>query len=276
VRASRFVASAEEAFRRRGRRRARAHGPGVADVLSIVEAGLAPRRRRHLGPARISRTPISRPPELARQSSTRGRARAGITVLGTASTPAFVMDRLAAHARRRPAVRVDAVRVERVVDAAKRRGPLRAKVGRRSHRREFGGGVAAGRLGQPRPPGVRARIVGLGLGISFDEVKNRSAPVVTSEASHAPASRRAAWPACASRPSLRGGREVVRLDLRCRWRRPTRTIASSSRAIRRSTSSFRGGTHGDRGTVGTTVSAIPASSWPRPASRRSSIFRFVG
>src|SRR5207302_1730376 len=71
---------------------------------------------------------------------------AGVTFVGTGVNPGFVMDRLPLQLAG-AMVRVDGVRVERIVDAARRRGPLRAKVGEGLSVEEFRAGVAAGRLG---------------------------------------------------------------------------------------------------------------------------------
>ena len=80
--------------------------------------------------------------------------RKGVAVLGTGVNPGLVMDRLVL-AVASACVRVDSVRVTRVVDAAKRRGPLRAKVGAGLTR----GGVRRGRGRKEararRPVGVR-------------------------------------------------------------------------------------------------------------------------
>src|SRR5262249_57729165 len=69
-----------------------------------------------------------------------------VAVLGTGVNPGLVMDRLTL-AVASACVRVDSVRVTRVVDAAKRRGPLRAKVGAGLTREEFDAGVASKKLG---------------------------------------------------------------------------------------------------------------------------------
>jgi 4-hydroxy-tetrahydrodipicolinate reductase len=88
--------------------------------------------------------------------------RAGVTVIGTGVNPGFVMDRLPLQLAG-VCVRIDAVRVERVVDAALRREPLRRKVGHGLTVEEFRAGVAAGRLGHV---GLRtsAQLLARGLG----------------------------------------------------------------------------------------------------------------
>jgi 4-hydroxy-tetrahydrodipicolinate reductase len=87
---------------------------------------------------------------------------AGVTVIGTGVNPGFVMDRLPIELAG-ACVRVDAVRVERVVDAALRREPLRRKVGHGLTVEEFRAGVEAGRIGHV---GLRAsaHLLARGLG----------------------------------------------------------------------------------------------------------------
>jgi 4-hydroxy-tetrahydrodipicolinate reductase len=228
---------------------------GVADVIPIVEAAA------HRGVDIVSTCEDLAyadlaTPELARKLDARARA-GGITVLGTGVNPGFVMDRLPLTFAA-ACVRVDAVRVERVVDAAKRRAPLRAKVGADLTVEEFEAGVAARRLGHRGLPESCA-LVALGLGITLDEIKDTIAPVVTSAASP----RAGVTPGRVaglrqSAVGLRGGREVVRLDLEMSVAAPDphdRIVIEGDPPL---DVLVRGGTHGDRGTVGTTVSAIPA------------------
>jgi 4-hydroxy-tetrahydrodipicolinate reductase len=228
---------------------------GVADVVPIVEAASL-RGVDVISTCEDLSYADFATPELARKLDARARA-GGITVLGTGINPGFVMDRLPLTLAA-ACVRVDAVRVERVVDAAKRRGPLRAKVGADLTVEEFQAGVAARRLGHRGLPESCA-LVGLGLGVTFDELKSTIAPVVTS-AAHP---REGVTPGRVaglrqSAVGLRGGREVVRLDLEMSVAAPDphdRVVIDGDPPL---DVLVRGGAHGDRGTVGTTVSAIPA------------------
>jgi 4-hydroxy-tetrahydrodipicolinate reductase len=195
-------------------------------------------------------------PELARRIDARARA-AGITVLGTGVNPGFVMDRLPLTLAA-ACVRVDAIRVERVVDAAKRRGPLRAKVGADLSVEEFQAGVEARRLGH-RGLAESCALIGLGLGMRFDDVRTTIEPVVAT----------AAQPRAGIQPGrvaglrqtavgVRAGREIARLDLEMSVAAPDphdRIIIEGDPPL---DVVVRGGTHGDRGTVGTVLSAIPA------------------
>jgi 4-hydroxy-tetrahydrodipicolinate reductase len=228
---------------------------GVAELMPIVEAA-AVRGVDLISTCEDLAYADLATPELARKLDARARA-GGITVLGTGVNPGFVMDRLPLTLAA-ACVRVDAVRVERVVDAAKRRAPLRAKVGADLTAEEFEEGVASRRLGHRGLPESCA-LVGLGLGISFDEIKTTIEPVVTSPAS--PRAGIATGRVAGLRQSavgLRGGREIVRLDLEMSVAAPDphdRIVIDGDPPL---DVLVRGGTQGDRGTVGTTVSAIPA------------------
>ena len=147
-------------------------------------------------------------PELARQIDARARA-AGITVVGTGVNPGFVMDRLPLTLAA-ACVRVDRVQVDRVVDAAKRRVPLRAKVGAGLTVDEFRAGVAARQLGhRGLRRVVRARRPGARLAPRRDPDDDR--PGGRRSRAGIPAGRVAGLRQSAV--GVRGGREIVRLDL---------------------------------------------------------------
>jgi 2,4-diaminopentanoate dehydrogenase len=177
-------------------------------------------------------------PELAQQLDARARA-AGITVVGTGVNPGLVMDRLP---------------LTLVVDAAKRRGPLRAKVGAGMTVAEFEAGVAAKKLGH-RGLAESCALVGLGLGFSFDEIRSTIGPVTETrpgiDAGRVAGLRQSAI-------GLGGGRELVRLDLEMSVGAPEphdRIVIEGDPPL---DLLIRGGTHGDRATVGTVLNAIPA------------------
>lgn len=184
----------------------------------------------------------------------------GITVLGTGVNPGFVMDRLPL-ALVGACVSVRRVTVERVVDAAKRRGPLRAKVGAGITVEEFQAGVAARRFGHRGLPESCA-LLGAGLGLTFTEIRSTIAPVVaTASAPRAgiPEGRVAGLRQSAI-GMVAGHNETdapVRLDLEMSVDAPDphdRIVVDGDPPL---DLLIRGGTHGDRGTVGTVVNAIP-------------------
>jgi 4-hydroxy-tetrahydrodipicolinate reductase len=195
-------------------------------------------------------------PERAREIDALARA-AGITVLGTGVNPGFVMDRLPLQLAG-ACVRVNGIRIERVVDAAKRRAPLRAKVGADLTPQQFRDGVATRRLGHRGLPESCA-LIGRGLGVTFDEIRTTIEPVVASGAN--PRAGIAIGRVAGLRQSavgLRAGREIARLDLEMSVDAPDphdRIVIDGDPPL---DVLIQGGTHGDRGTVGTAVNAIRA------------------
>src|SRR4051812_16515431 len=99
-----------------------------------------------------------------------------VTLLGTGVNPGFVMDRLPLQLAG-ACISVSRVRVDRVVDAAKRRGPLRKKVGEGITPEEFRRGVEDKRLGHV---GLResALLIARGFGWKLDDYKETIDPVV--------------------------------------------------------------------------------------------------
>jgi len=189
-------------------------------------------------------------PDLADQLDARARA-AGISIVGTGVNPGLVMDRLPLTLAA-ACVRIDRVAVTRVVDAAKRRGPLRAKVGAGLTPDEFQAGVAARRLSHRGLPESCA-LIGLGLGWKLDEIRSTIEPVLEPRAGVA-AGRVAGLRQSAA--GLRAGREVVRLDLEMSMAPAEphdRVVIEGDPPL---DMIIRGGTHGDRATVGTVLSAI--------------------
>ena len=139
---------------------------GSAEMLPIVDAAAAARINVVSSCEDLAYADWATP-DVARKIDALAVA-GGITVLGTGVNPGFVMDRLPLQIAG-ACVRVHGIRVERVVDAAKRRGPLRAKVGADLTPAEFEAGVAAQ---APRPPRA-ARVVraaGRRVRLPFDEV----------------------------------------------------------------------------------------------------------
>ena len=178
----------------------------------------------------------------------------GVGVLGTGVNPGLVMDRLALAAAA-ACVRVDRVKVTRVVDAAKRRGPLRAKVGAGLTKEEFLKGVAARKLGHVGLS-ESAAIIALGLGFPIEEITETIEPVLAKQETdgiavgHVLGLHQIAL--------VQAGDEVkVELDLTMAVGvsdpSDTITIEGDPPVNMR----VSGGFHGDRATVGCVVNAIP-------------------
>lgn len=194
-------------------------------------------------------------PELAARIDAAAQ-KGGITVLGTGVNPGFVMDRLPL-ALAAACVSVQRVWVERVVDAAKRRGPLRAKVGAGLSVDEFQAGVASRRFGHRGLPESCA-LVGTGLGLSFDEIKSTIAPVVaTASAPRAGIDVGRVAGLRQSAVGLIAGAAVVTLDLEMSVDAPDPHDRIRIEGDPPLDMVLAGGTHGDRATIGTVINAIP-------------------
>lgn len=178
----------------------------------------------------------------------------GVAVLGTGVNPGLVMDRLVL-AVASACVRVESVRVTRVVDAAKRRGPLRAKVGAGLTRQEFDAGVASKKLGHVGLS-ESAAIIALGLGLPIEKITETIKPVLADqETDGVPAGRVLGLHQVAI---VQSGDEVrVVLDL-------TMAVGASRPGDRIDVEGdppihveVLGGFHGDRSTIGCVVNAVP-------------------
>ncbi|MEP6993645.1 MAG: dihydrodipicolinate reductase [Acidobacteriota bacterium] len=190
---------------------------------------------------------------MARQIDRRAKDK-GVAVLGTGVNPGLVMDRLVL-AVASACVRVDSVKATRVVDAAKRRGPLRAKVGAGLTRQEFDSGVRAKKLGHVGLS-ESAAIIALGLGLPIHEITETVKPVWADvETDGIPAGQVLGLHQVAI---VQAGDQVrVTLDL-------TMAVGAAKPGDRIDVEGdppvhleVAGGFHGDRSTVGCVVNAVP-------------------
>jgi hypothetical protein len=178
----------------------------------------------------------------------------GVGILGTGVNPGLVMDRLALAAAA-ACVRVEKVKVTRVVDAAKRRGPLRAKVGAGLTREEFLKGVAEKRLGHVGLS-ESAAIIAIGLGLPIEEITETIEPVIaTHQTEDILPGRVLGLHQIALVQSGDEVRVVLDLTMAVGVAEPADTIdIDGDPPVRLKVS---GGFHGDRATVGCVVNAIP-------------------
>ena len=178
----------------------------------------------------------------------------GVAVLGTGVNPGLVMDRLVL-AVASACVRVDSVRVTRVVDAAKRRGPLRAKVGAGLTREEFLAGVSAKKLGHVGLS-ESAAIIALGLGLPIHEITETIKPVIAErETDGVP---RGGVLGLHQVALVQAGDEPkVVLDLKMAVGAPDPADRIDIEGDPPLHLVVAGGFHGDRSTIGTVVNAIP-------------------
>lgn len=197
--------------------------------------------------------PQLKSPALGRRIDERAKAK-GVAVIGTGVNPGLVMDRLALAAAG-ACVRVDNVKVTRVVDAAKRRGPLRAKVGAGISREEFLAGVAAKKLGHVGLS-ESAAMIALGLGLPIDAIAETIEPVIAErETDGVPAGRVLGLHQIATVRAEDGVKVVLDLTMAVGVSNPGDTIEiAGDPPVHLHVAN---GFHGDRATVGCVVNAIP-------------------
>jgi 4-hydroxy-tetrahydrodipicolinate reductase len=186
-----------------------------------------------------------------------GLARAKkVAVLGVGVNPGFVMDRLPL-ALAATCVKVETVHVQRVVDAAKRRGPLKAKVGAGIAPEEFRAGVKAGKLGHV---GLveSVLLIARGMGWTLERTEEKVDCVVsTKEAPRAGIEIGRVAGVHQVAHGTMGGRTVITLDLEMSVDAPNPRDHVKLAGDPPLDVLVQGGTHGDRGTVGAAVNAIP-------------------
>lgn len=196
--------------------------------------------------------PALRHADLARRIDARAKEH-GVAVLGTGVNPGLVMDRLAL-AVAGACVTVEKLKVTRVVDAAKRRGPLRAKVGAGLSKEDFEAGVAARKLGHVGLS-ESAAMVAEGIGQPIEEITETIEPVLAAVETDGITPGRVLGLHQIARVRAAGAVKVE-LDL---------TMAVGERAFDRIeiqgdppvSLTVEGGFHGDRATVGCVVNAVP-------------------
>lgn len=171
---------------------------------------------------------------------------ADVTLLGTGVNPGFVMDRLPLQLAG-ACVSVARVRVDRVVDAAKRRGPLRKKVGEGLTPEEFARGVAEKKLGHV---GLResALLIARGLGWKLEGYAETIEPVVGDDGRCLGIRQRGTGTV--------GGAPRIELALDMYVGAPNPHDRVQLEADPPMDVTVSGGTQGDRATVGTTVNAL--------------------
>lgn len=197
--------------------------------------------------------PYLRHPRVAQRLDELAKKRDRV-VLGTGVNPGLVMDRLVLAAAG-ACVRVEHVAVTRVVDAAKRRGPLRAKVGAGIADGDFRAGAAAGRYGHVGLA-ESAAMIARGLRMSVDDIVETIEPVIAEKDEHGVAAGRVLGVHQTARV-VSGGRARVELDLAMfvgalSPHDHIRIDGDPPVDLR-----VEGGFQGDRATVGTVVNAIP-------------------
>jgi 4-hydroxy-tetrahydrodipicolinate reductase len=182
----------------------------------------------------------------------------GVALVGTGVNPGFVMDKLvltlAAISQR-----VDSVRVQRIVDASRRREPLQRKIGAGMSVEAFAEKTAAGVIKHHGLPESVAMVAD-GLGIPVDTITETIEPVIAQENITTEFLEVAAGRAAGVHQIARGfslGREKIVLELKMYVgaKDPADTIELTGDP--NISMIIPGGTHGDVATAAVVVNAIP-------------------
>jgi len=202
--------------------------------------------------------PWTAQPQLAAELDAAAR-RSGITMLGTGINPGYAMDALPLMLTA-PCAAVRAVRVLRVVDAARRRGPLQRKVGAGLTPEQFEARVRDGsvrHVGLPQSLHMLATSLGWNLDRSDDSIAAVIAdrPIVTDYV------RVEAGQVAGVRQIARGflnEREVLSLELRMYLGAPDPQDTVEIDGDPPVRMSVAGGLHGDIATAAIAVNAVPS------------------
>lgn len=191
----------------------------------------------------------------------------GVAVLGTGVNPGYVLDLLPAILSG-VALRVDSLRLERVVDAATRRGPLQLKVGAGRSVEEFRSEAEAGRLGHVGLPESAALLCEV-LRFGRPEITERLEPVVASAAIETPFVKIAAGRVAGLDHRLvaqaPGGRIEITLVMALGAADPHDSIELAGEPPMKLR--IDGGTPGDLATVAALLNAAPAMGAQKPGLR---------
>src|SRR5262249_11757449 len=158
--------------------------------------------------------PVVHAPDWAERLDSLAKER-GVTVLGTGINPGWVMDTLPVFLSG-VCQEVRRVRVQRIVDASKRREPLQRKVGAGLSRAEFRQLVEAGKV---RHVGLKESVTMLAeaIGWTLDEVTESTEGEVASRTIKTDYLEVQSGQVAGVRQvgrGLRGGEELIRLELR--------------------------------------------------------------
>ena len=211
--------------------------------------------------------PFDRHPELAAELDAQARA-AGVALVGTGVNPGYAMDILALMATG-ACVEVSSMRVERVVDAGQRRGPLQRKVGAGLSRAAFAEKKETGTFGHI---GLRESLllVADGLGWSLGEIHETLEPVMAEQArqtEHVQVQQDEVAGLHHAIAGWAGGQEVLSLDLKMYVGAKAPRDAVRVEGTPPIDLVVRGGIFGDTATVAALVNTMALIQEARPGLR---------
>lgn len=182
-----------------------------------------------------------------------------VTLLGTGINPGYAMDALPLMLTA-PCAFVRSVKVLRVVDAARRRGPLQRKVGAGLSTEAFAARVADGSVRHVGLP-ESLQMLAAGLGWNLDQTDDLIEPMIaeqqiTTDIVHVEPGQVAGVRQVAR--GLRNGEEVLRLELRMYVgaRDPQDTVTIDGEPPVHMT--IAGGLHGDIATAAMMINVLPS------------------
>jgi 4-hydroxy-tetrahydrodipicolinate reductase len=182
----------------------------------------------------------------------------GVTVVGTGVNPGFVMD-LLPLVLTGVCVQVEGLRVERVVDAGKRREPLQRKVGAGLSRREFEERLATGHFGHI---GLRESAIAVmdALGWPIDRIEEQIQPVIAEAPVQTPYLRVEPGEVAGLHQEMRvwgEGLERLSLELQMYVGAPASYDSVEVAGDPPLSMRIEGGVFGDTATIGALVNTIP-------------------
>ncbi|HJZ49155.1 MAG TPA: dihydrodipicolinate reductase [Roseiflexaceae bacterium] len=199
--------------------------------------------------------PWTAQPQLAAELDSAAR-RAGVTLLGTGVNPGYAMDALPLMLTA-PCAAVRVVRVLRVVDAARRRGPLQRKVGAGLTPAEFEARVRDGTVRHVGLP-ESLHMLATRLGWRLDKMDDTIAAVLADQPIVTDFVQVAAGQVAGVRQIARGfvaGREVLRLELQMYVGAPNPRDSVEIDGDPPVRMTMEGGLHGDVATAAIVVNA---------------------
>ena len=211
--------------------------------------------------------PFERHPEHAATLDAAAKEK-GVVVLGTGVNPGYAMDALVLMATG-VCTEVDAVAVQRVVDAGKRRGPLQRKVGAGLSLAAFEEKKATGTFGHI---GLRESLwlVAAGLGWPLDRIQETLDPVVAEQPVTTPHAEVRQGEVAGIHHAIAGyrnGTAVVSLDLKMYVGAEEPRDAVQVTGMPPIDLVIRGGIFGDTATVAALVNAVPLVREAAPGLR---------
>ncbi|MFO7167571.1 MAG: dihydrodipicolinate reductase [Chloroflexota bacterium] len=202
--------------------------------------------------------PWTAQPQLAADLDAAAR-RAGVTLLGAGVNPGYAMDALPLMLTA-ACERVRAIRVLRVVDASKRRGPLQRKIGAGLTTEEFHARVRDGSVRHVGLP-ESLHMIATALGWTLDSEDDLIMPVIAEREVATEHVRVPAGHVAGVRQVARGyigEREVLTLELRMYLGAPDAQDTVEIDGDPPVRMSVAGGFHGDMATAAIVVNAIPS------------------